>query len=835
MARVLLSLVLLFVPRVAAAQSPVDRGDVVINEIMYAPSPASNEFIEIHNRSSEAVALRHLEYADANRSFSPITSADTLLAPGGYAVLARDSAAFVTAFPAASAFTPPGWDALNNGGDTVFLRHAPSGTVVDSVPYDPDWGGSDGASLERIDPAGPSTRALNFNTTEAPGGGTPGDENSIYNPDETPPTLVSVQPRPAGDSLLARFSEPVDRTTVSKNAFHLEGPTSVVVRTTTVTDTAAAVVLCVLDRRLSTGTYRFVASGVADRRGNVQSRTTASTTYFVPSVPAPRDVVITEIQYAPSPVSTEFIEIYNRSDDILDLGQIAYADENEAFTRIAPRLTPLRPDSHAVIVRDAATFERAFPSISHHAPGGWDALNNGGDTVHLQYAPTNTILDSIPYSPDWGGDGDPSLERIDPAGPSTHPSNFGTSTARRGATPGTRNSLYDPDEQPPSPVFAEQTDSTNLRIVFSEALRPETVTPRAFDAPSASVTAARLRGDSVVVLTLKTAPSGSTLEVSGVEDRVGNATQGAAVSVAYRPPPGQLVVNEIMFDPRTDDFDDRPNQVEYVELRNRSSRPLSLNGLFVTDRPDERGVADTIRAGRRAAVAPGGLAVVAAAPHGREQVAHSMLAAAFRTAPLVADSVTYLPVETTRLGLGNDGDRVRMHRADGLVLSDVQYSPDWHTPGLEDPTGTSLERISVSAGATAPDNWTSSTAPRGGTPGAANDVSLPPPAEAPNRGLSVEPSPFSIERDGATRIRYTLTEVPNLIRVRIFDARGRKVRTLENARLAGRSGELVWNGRNDRGERVRIGVYVVLFEAMQAESGTIAQFKTPVTVARPLD
>ena len=102
-------------------------------------------------------------------------------------------------------------------------------------------------------------------------------------------------------------------------------------------------------------------------------------------------------------------------------------------------------------------------------------------------------------------------------------------------------------------------------------------------------------------------------------------------------------------------------------------------------------------------------------------------------------------------------------------------------------------------------------------------------------GLQVEPSPFSIERDGATRIRYTLDDVPNLVRVRIFDARGRKVRTLEDARLAGRTGELVWNGRDDDGNRVRVGVYIVLFEAVRTNDGTIARFKTPVVVARPLN
>ena len=120
--------------------------------------------------------------------------------------------------------------------------------------------------------------------------------------------------------------------------------------------------------------------------------------------------------------------------------------------------------------------------------------------------------------------------------------------------------------------------------------------------------------------------------------------------------------------------------------------------------------------------------------------------------------------------------------------------------------------------------------------GAPNDVSLAPPDDAPEAaGLRIQPDPFSIERDKATRIHYSLDDVPNLVRARIYDARGRQVRTLEEARLAGRSGELVWDGRDDAGDRVRIGPYVVFFEAVRAEGGTITQLKETVVVARPLN
>jgi mRNA-degrading endonuclease RelE of RelBE toxin-antitoxin system len=227
---------------------------------------------------------------------------------------------------------------------------------------------------------------------------------------------------------------------------------------------------------------------------------------------------------------------------------------------------------------------------------------------------------------------------------------------------------------------------------------------------------------------------------------------------------------------------------------------------------------------------------VAAAPEGATTVPQSQIAAAFPEAPLSSDSVAYLPVDANQLGLRNDGDLVRVHRRDRTLVAAVDYVPDWHAAGLAETKGTALERISPTADADAADNWTSSTASAGGTPGAPNAVSLAPPDDAPEAaGLRIQPDPFSIDRNGGTRIQYTLNDVPNLVRIRIYDARGRKVRTLEEARLAGRSGEVVWDGRDDAGDRVRIGPYVVLFEAVRAEEGTVTQLKETVVVARPLN
>lgn len=375
---------------------------------------------------------------------------------------------------------------------------------------------------------------------------------------------------------------------------------------------------------------------------------------------------------------------------------------------------------------------------------------------------------------------------------------------------------------------------TAAEVLFSKPVRAASVTPDAFNLNGTSATEATLQSDLVARVMFEREPTESRLGVVGVQDVVGNSIEQTSIPLAHQPTPSGLAINEIMYAPLADDFDDRPNQVEYVELFNLTDRPFTLNGLIMTDRPTERGEADTIRAGRRRAVPPRGFALVAAAPNGATKLRDSQLANAFPDVALDGDSIAFLPVDAAQIGLRNDGDRIRIHRADGTVVGDVMYSPDWHSPSLSNPKGTALARISPTAKANTADNWTSSTVAEGGTPGAPNAVSLPPPDDAPNApGLTVSPNPFSIERDGLTRLQYALRDVPNLVRARIFDARGRKIRTLEKAQLTGRSGELVWNGRDEAGNRVRVGIYVILFEAVRAESGETVELKKTVVLARP--
>lgn len=828
-----------------AARAQPAPGDVVVNEIQYAPTPSTNEFVELFNRSGETVDLASCEYADANLDFDPVAASPTPLAPGAYAVLVRDPAAFQSAFPDVAFLAPAGWEALNNGGDRVALRC--DGVTVDAVPYDDAWGGSDGASLERVDPFGPSDEASNFGSSTAPGGATPGAQNTRFATDTTPPDLVRALASDDGLAVTASFSEALDPASIAAAAFALDPASAPSIAAATVDAADPSVVRLALGAPLASGSYTLTAQGVRDLRGNVQPETAAAFAFFQADAPRPGDVVVNELMADPAG-SGEYVELFNRSDRTFDLQAFTLSDDRNDPVPLADAPTPVPPGAFVVLVADAGAFGTVFPDVDPVAVAPWPALNNGGDTPTLRAGPD--VIDAVPYTDAWGGGNGVSLERVDPAGPSDAAVNFGASQAASGGTPGRQNSLFAPDTEGPTLVFAEQSGASEVTAFFSEPVAPAGLEPEAFDLDGTAPEAATpVSGDAVRLRfgrSLDGAPDGSTLTARGVSDLTGNATGASRTDLAYRPRPGDLVVNEILFDPLADDFDDRPNQPEYVELLSLSRRPVSLSGLALTDAPDETGAADTIRVGRRAVLPADGFGVVFADPDapdagdpfpdGYAPAATSTLARAYPDADW--SGVALLPVNAASLGLRNDGDRVQVNRldADGEAggLDAVTYDPDWHADALDDTKGTSLERISATGPSSDADNWTSSATPAGGTPGAANAVSLAPPDDAAT-GLTIAPSPFSIERDGATRIRYVFDAVPNLVRARIFDAMGREVRVLEDAALTGRTGELLWNGRDDAGRRVRIGIYVVLVEAVRAESGAVDRYKRPVVLARPLN
>ena len=650
--------------------------------------------------------------------------------------------------------------------------------------------------------------------------------------DVHPPALLSyevVDPR----LLLLVFDEPIDPLTCRPDRFALD-PDDGTPRSATCAPENEVRLRFSAPLRPDVA-YTLTITGLSDRSGNALVQR-LSFWRDPPDPAAPGDVVVNEFWPAPDIDGLEFVELYNRSAKRIDLARLTLADSRRRPVALSATGRLLLPDGYAVVAESAALNAR-FPGVDARVLPGWPSLNNGGDDLVLAYA--GRTIDSVTYTSDWTATS-ASIERRDPAGPSDYAGNWAASPAADGATPGRKNAAFAPDTTAPRVLFVEQTTDSTLALTFDEPVRVDS--GRVAIQLDGLTRPANVRVLSERLLRLDVGRIGEAtrLRIGGLSDPTGNRMPETEMTIARAPRTGELILNEIHFDPLADPTDGLPDQTEYVELYNASAHLLTLNGTFWTDMPDERGGADTLRAtSERVALAPHGYALVF--PAGADSAsAHAELLRAYPSLPAVSERLVLLPQRGRSLRLGNGGDVLRLHRLDGALLEHVAYDPGWHSPNLHTSRGTSLERLAVGEPA-GPDRandatlWTSSVDAEGGTPGRANATSARVPETALIPSLEVFPRPFSPDGDGiddVLSIRYAFDFRDALVRAHLFDVRGRRVRLLEAGRFGGSRGQLLWDGFDDAGRPLPVGVYILLLEAVDGRDGRVERHKAALVLAR---
>ncbi|MBN1302574.1 MAG: CotH kinase family protein [Melioribacteraceae bacterium] len=121
------------------------------------------------------------------------------------------------------------------------------------------------------------------------------------------------------------------------------------------------------------------------------------------------DVVINEINYnSPDDFdSGDWIELYNRSGNSIDISGWCFSDSDSAHKFIVPTGTILNPDSYLVIIENDSAFKVSFPDVSNFIGETGFGLNGTGEFIKLANI-NNEIVDSLTYDDDlpWPPDAD---------------------------------------------------------------------------------------------------------------------------------------------------------------------------------------------------------------------------------------------------------------------------------------------------------------------------------------------------------------------------------------------------------------------------------------------
>jgi Lamin Tail Domain len=816
------------------------RRSVVINEIMYAPS-AGPEWIECINASADTVSLSQWKVGDNTSSRAAITSAPVAISPRQFFIIAKDTSIFAS-FPAIDVpVIKCSFPALNNDGDAVVIVDA-TGYTIDSVAYLASWGGAGGKSLERIDTAESSTSPSNWGSSRNPSGATPGFVNSltkknydvsvdrIYLSKAAPcvgePFRISVLLKNIGRRTLSGYSVSFSRI----GNYESEPPErygQIPLRPLSPSDSAAVTELMNVSDQ---GVHRVVVTVHAT--GDEDTTNNSAAVSFTVGV-KPHSVVVNEIMYAPPGDMPEWVEFYNTGSEAVDLNGWKISDSKVKLKGLINAPPILQPGAYFLVAADS-TLGNYFSITTPVSVSSFGALNNSTPDAVVLYDNRGVTMDSVWYKPSWGGTNGRSLERVDFLSSSVDSANWRSSDP----TPGFENSVAKKNVDLEAagitgvPIVNGIRLSASIHNVGRWAVSPFIV-EFFHDANRDSIASAGelLKsvqgpalgpGDSIVVqYPWQTTSKGKIpiicrVILEGDQRLSNNEILGwTANSFTQR----SAVINEIMYDPL-------PGRSEFIELFNRSSDTLDLQGWKIMDALSSSGSRNIFGFTNQPALLPPGAYFVVGAD--------SNIIAQF--SDVASMPASRIMVTNKDLSLNNSGDDVILLDLTDACIDSVRYSPDWNNPALKASTsGKSLERINPSLSSNDKRNWSTSVSSSGATPGERNSVytvTLPSTA-----GMRLSPNPFSPDNDGfedLLAINYSLPSTTSMIRVRCFDVQGRLVRTLANNEAAASSGTVLWDGLDDNHRHVRIGMYIILFEAFDAHGGSLSTMKDVAVVARKL-
>lgn len=548
--------------------------------------------------------------------------------------------------------------------------------------------------------------------------------------------------------------------------------------------------------------------------------------YVDPSQPADyKDVIIAEIFADPSPViglpEAEFIEVYNRSEKIINLAGWKFTDGGS--TAILSGF--LEPGQYRIITATASAA--SFTSFgSTLGVANFPTLNNSGDNLELKRS-DDVLIDKVSYSDAWYQDEDKkqggfTLEIIDPANPCGEGDNWIASEAVAGGTPGIQNSVFEnkPDLTGPVIVSAIPTSENSLRVKFNEKLLAAAPAINAFTiVPGVTINSVSFSDATLTSLNISLIENlqhGTlySIAVKDVFDCNGNEIHEDFSTASFALPElaveKDLIINEILFNPR-------PTGIDFVEIYNNSDKYITLKNWAIANY-----VNDEILNAK--AISIDDLLI---APHeyvafteNKDVVKGEYVQAHEERIFIVADLPSF----------NDDEGTVALIDLDNNVIDFFSYKDDYHAVFLKDDEGVSLERISATAITNDATNWQSASSTAGfATPGYVNSNAR---GETLADKVKVDPEIFEpiTGQPSFTQIHYNFNTGGYVANVKILDAQGREIKQLANNATLGTTGFFRWDGDTNDGSKARTGYYIVWMEIFNVD-GKVEAFRKRVIVA----
>lgn len=425
---------------------PADPNDVIFTEVLADPNPVIGlpevEFFEIHNRSDKILDLANWT---VNDNSTTATLGSYILGPLEYVVICGPDEGVL--FGISNFLEVDGLPTLTNAFDDLVLKDN-AGIQIDSIRYFQSWyddaeKDDGGWTLERKHLNSPCSDNNNWGASVNPAGGTPGAQNSIWTDvdDVTPPTVVDYAV--VSDVEIALFFNESLDTII---------PLSLSISPSLDALSGAYVELNqyrvdALTLQPST-TYELIITNGQDCWGNEVNE---SIQFGLPGTAAPEDIILNEVLFNPLTGGSDYVELYNNSDKIIDLHQLYLAnwdgDQIDNYEQIGISQFLLLPGEYALLTEDSTDVIHDFAvyGIGRFLDTDLPTYPNDSGTVYLLRA-DSVKIDYFHYDSDMhfallNSDDGKALERISFGGGMNNPDNWHTASENVDwGTPGYVNS-----------------------------------------------------------------------------------------------------------------------------------------------------------------------------------------------------------------------------------------------------------------------------------------------------------------------------------------------------------------------------------------------------------
>ena len=404
--------------------------DIVINEIMADPTPPVGlpeaEYIELRNTSGKPINLNEwiLKIGSSEKVFSNI-----VIEPDDYLIIGKED--YASEFTTYGDYLGFSSFSLTNSGQTLELFDE-GGVLISNISYDDHWYSDTqkelgGWLLEQINYKNNCSGKENWKSSNNANGGTPGSVNSV-NSD------IIFQPSVSGlevitDSIIrVIFNQAMDPESMLENDKYLVdqergNPAS------TYSGKENTIDLIFMSSFTTGIIYELkVIAGINNCSG-IGNTSDTTIRFGLPELPEYHDIIINEILFNPLTNGEDYVEIYNRSEKVIDLQGIQIASirhnpPNPIDTNIVDISQDhllLLPDDYILLTSSKTSvlnqYYSANPS-SFKEVDYFPSYNNDKGHVLLSSL-DNYLIDTFSYSEDMHFpllnyfDG-VSLERINP-------------------------------------------------------------------------------------------------------------------------------------------------------------------------------------------------------------------------------------------------------------------------------------------------------------------------------------------------------------------------------------------------------------------------------------